>query len=343
MHSRYPFTLSLVLAILIVYPAMTCPAAGPATSTSSPTLTINQAIGSYRRAAADPIARAKAIDAALALGDAARAKLFAVVDRDAGRLLTQYQSKFGKAALVVGAALRKKHRLEVAKDQKAIRKLALGKPSKGAITSTADPALKRLTETLTPSRQDVIDSSRSLAKLAEDLAQKLADRAKLAANEDLDVEADIQSSEALAILMSLAVDRRHWAVLQANQKILPKLDPEEAVGLRYLNRIRMMLGMNPVSIDTRLGDAARDHSKDMHEKKFFSHTSPVRGKARFTQRAMRFKTTARAENIAQGYRSGKVTIMQWWHSPGHFTNMLNLRHMRVGLGRVVKTWTQMFG
>jgi len=91
-----------------------------------------------------------------------------------------------------------------------------------------------------------------------------------------------------------------------------------------------------------LYDAARDHAKDMVEKKFFAHDSPVPGKKTPWARAKRFGTSAHAENIAAGANTGADTIRLWWYSPGHHKNMMG-GHARVGLGRHKKTWTQLFG
>ncbi|HUU30568.1 MAG TPA: CAP domain-containing protein, partial [Phycisphaerae bacterium] len=60
-------------------------------------------------------------------------------------------------------------------------------------------------------------------------------------------------------------------------------------------------------------------------------------------RAKRFGTTARGENIAGGPTSGEAVIMKsWWYSPGHLKNMMG-DYGRVGLGCYEKTWTLLFG
>ena len=117
---------------------------------------------------------------------------------------------------------------------------------------------------------------------------------------------------------------------------------EEHLGTLELNRLRYLLGLSLVRIDPKLSDAARDHSKDMTNVGFFSHTSPVSGKRRFGQRAANFGTSASAENIAAGQRTGPGAIRAWWYSPGHHKNMLG-GHGRTGLGQHGSMWTQMFG
>ena len=88
--------------------------------------------------------------------------------------------------------------------------------------------------------------------------------------------------------------------------------------------------------------AARDHSNDMKQHKFFSHTSPVRGKKEFTKRAANFGASASAENIAINGGGGPVVVRAWYYSPGHHKNLFG-NHRRIGIGKAGRYWTQMFG
>ena len=130
--------------------------------------------------------------------------------------------------------------------------------------------------------------------------------------------------------------------LERNAAAIGELPREEYLGTLKLNQIRYLLGLNLLRIDPKLADASRDHSKDMHTLGFFSHTSPVEGKQSFGQRAANFGTSAGAENIAAGQRTGASAIQAWWYSPGHHRNMLG-GHRRTGLGQHETMWTQMFG
>lgn len=143
-------------------------------------------------------------------------------------------------------------------------------------------------------------------------------------------------------LLGLALGSQDQRALEANEALRGKTDAAEFAGTLELNRIRIVLGLNAVKIDEKLGNAARDHSNDMRTLGFFSHTSPVDGKHTFGDRASRAGTSAQAENIAQGHQRGEDAILGWWYSPGHHKNMLG-SHARTGLGRSETTWTQMFG
>src|SRR5205823_3169531 len=52
------------------------------------------------------------------------------------------------------------------------------------------------------------------------------------------------------------------------------LDKEEIANVRATNAYREALGILPVELDARLIQAARRHSKEMVELKYFSHHSP---------------------------------------------------------------------
>ena len=106
--------------------------------------------------------------------------------------------------------------------------------------------------------------------------------------------------------------------------------------------MRHKAGLPVLLIDVKLCLAARGHSQDLHEKGFFSHLSPVPGKATPGDRSRLAGTTGEAENISMGRSSPQEAIAGWWYSPAHHQNMM-AGHKRVGLGRHEKHWTQMFG
>jgi len=123
------------------------------------------------------------------------------------------------------------------------------------------------------------------------------------------------------------------AVLRYGEEGAKKLAP--AVEARCRSTMR--------AYQAAFNKAARGHCKDMVEKGFFSHTSPVPGKATPRDRARRAGTTANGENIAYGTTEPQRANQMWFHSPGHFKNMFGPRFRRVGLGYHERRWTQMFG
>lgn len=144
------------------------------------------------------------------------------------------------------------------------------------------------------------------------------------------------------LLLGLPLTPRDRRTLQENDLLRAAMDGEEFAGTRALNTLRYLLGLPMLRIDSKLGDAARDHSDDMVRLSFFDHSSPVPGKRSFADRASRFGTSANSENIATGHENGEGAIRGWWYSPGHHRNMLG-NHVRTGLGRSGTMWTQLFG
>ena len=155
-------------------------------------------------------------------------------------------------------------------------------------------------------------------------------------------ESYLLDEENLAVSLAAPLDPRTRAVLAMNAKLAEKIDPEEARAILELNLTRNLLGLPALAIDLNLCEAARDHSTDMEKQGFFSHESPVAGKKTPWDRAKRFGTTASAENIFKGTKSGKAANDGWFHSPGHHRNQMG-NHTRVGVGRSGGLFTQMFG
>lgn len=238
--------------------------------------------------------------------------------------------------------------------------------SKAAIKDRVDPRLKELGELLQPKFADILRADDDLDFELTDLRLAHTELRSwfalyASATEGLELHEDAQKHFAklpvpagpgpeqriddaitAATFAGLPMSDRDRKALQHNHALRGVVPHQELLGTLELNRIRYLLGLGLVRVDTKLSDAARDHSKDMATLGFFSHTSPVKGKERFGQRAANFGTSASAENIAAGQSTGHGAIRAWWYSPGHHKNMLG-GHGRTGLGQHGRMWTQMFG
>lgn len=135
------------------------------------------------------------------------------------------------------------------------------------------------------------------------------------------------------------------------------------------NRQRVANNLRPFDHHPDLEEAAAGHSRDMRDRGFFSHTSPVSGKQSLADRArlVGFSYRSLAENIAitfgieyeagrgvfnpqqnGGYFSythrgdpilnhsylglGRSVVNQWMNSPGHRANILNPELTHLGAG-----------
>ncbi len=137
--------------------------------------------------------------------------------------------------------------------------------------------------------------------------------------------------------------------------------PTEGVNTNFVdqvvsltNQFRAENGLAPLTSNPELQAAAQDHSKDMAQSDYFSHTS-LDGST-FSDRinAEGYKARALGENIAAGQPTPEAVVQSWIDSPGHRANLLNPAYTNIGVGYVdLKNdpgnlnygtyWTQDFG
>ncbi|TKG96387.1 CAP domain-containing protein [Puteibacter caeruleilacunae] len=98
-----------------------------------------------------------------------------------------------------------------------------------------------------------------------------------------------------------------------------------------------------VTWNKTLETVALQHSKDMVDNDFFSHTS-----SDGTSMAQRVKDANYdyryvGENVAYGFPTEKAVVEAWLDSPGHCRNIMNKNYTEMGVGRYEDHWTQDFG
>lgn len=368
--------LLLLLAALLLpaYPTGTPQADDPAASPSVPELL--RAARDPRRSLEERVA---SMEALLVLGPDALWSLAQQIEREAARLRRDYDAgrprflrAFERAAQKL--SLQRQGR-EALREIEEARSRILKGARDGALTSEyvaqiSTPALARLEELLWLDANDVFDAEPARFDEFAALLDSLLEQGHLVAlwrrahaslleagstsraralrepHDPVGEEEGLHTELELVALLALPMSGRDADVLRANRALARDaslgIEPEEAAGIERLNVIRILCALPALAIDPRLCDASRDHSKDMFELGFFSHTSPVKGKETPGQRAANFGTSGGAENIAAGQSTGPSAIAAWWSSPGHHRNQL-AGHTRIGLGRWESLWTQMFG
>jgi len=146
-----------------------------------------------------------------------------------------------------------------------------------------------------------------------------------------------------------ALRRFHFHALAAairawNETQFPLLDQGERENLVAVNDYRVSLGRVPLEIDHRLVQSARQHSKEMADLGYFSHSSPTEGRKSHTKRMkLAGYKGGHSENIANGAGSGEMAFWMWFSSPPHHKNMVKGGHSQFGVGRWGGLWTQNFG
>lgn len=121
---------------------------------------------------------------------------------------------------------------------------------------------------------------------------------------------------------------------------------EETAAWRLLNAYRTENGLAALACDTLALRVARGHSRDMCDRRYFSHYTPE-GTApwdRLRTAGARFRQAG--ENIAVGYDTAQGVHDGWVASDGHRKNMLTAVWTRAAVGLVDcngnRYWTQMF-
>lgn len=111
-----------------------------------------------------------------------------------------------------------------------------------------------------------------------------------------------------------------------------------------VNNIRVQNGLSRLKANWELSRVARYKSQDMHDKNYFSHTSPTYGSPFEMMRAFGISYRTAGENIAKGYTTPQAVVNGWMNSPGHRANILNSAFTQIGVGYVSSGyyWTQMF-
>ena len=111
--------------------------------------------------------------------------------------------------------------------------------------------------------------------------------------------------------------------------------------MELINARRYVLGLIPLRLDERLSNAARDHSKEMQQLKYFEHESPVEANKTPWDRAKNaaFEGQCMGENIYMGSAAPEAAFKGWWESDGHRFIMFQKDANTLGLGVVGVHWT----
>jgi uncharacterized protein YkwD len=109
-------------------------------------------------------------------------------------------------------------------------------------------------------------------------------------------------------------------------------DPEaEQRMLELLNQARQSVGLSPLVVDEALREVARGHSREMFERSYFSHTSPVTGSPADRARQAGIRPRVIGENLAYA-PNVRIAHEGLMDSPGHRENILRPTYGRVGIG-----------
>jgi len=105
----------------------------------------------------------------------------------------------------------------------------------------------------------------------------------------------------------------------------------EQLMLLLVNEEREKAGLQPLKLDGELSEAARAHTRDMHDNEFFSHVSSRTGSLRDRLHRAGITYRAAGENIGMAASIRDVNRLLF-ESPGHRANLLNPEFTHLGLG-----------
>lgn len=114
--------------------------------------------------------------------------------------------------------------------------------------------------------------------------------------------------------------------------------------VRLVNAERAKYGLAALTEDWELSRVARYKSQDMHDNRYFAHTSPIYGTPFQMIRAFGLSYRTAGENIAMGYATPAAVVAGWMNSEGHRANILSSAYTKIGVGYVAdgRYWTQQF-
>ncbi len=114
--------------------------------------------------------------------------------------------------------------------------------------------------------------------------------------------------------------------------------------VELVNVQRARNGLQPLSLDAGLCRFARVKSQDMHDDRYFDHTSPTYGSPFDMMRQFGITYASAGENIAMGYSTPEAVVNAWMNSSGHRANILSAKYTTLGVGFVSDGgyWTQWF-
>ena len=166
-----------------------------------------------------------------------------------------------------------------------------------------------------------------------DTMWKLAVQYQVGTSEIIDANPQVADPDLIYPGDVLAIPETDAAVRAYEQEVI-----------RLVNAERAKYGLAALEEDWELSRVARYKSQDMHDERYFSHTSPTYGTPFEMIRAFGLSYRAAGENIAVGYATPAAVVAGWMASEGHRANILSSSYTKIGVGYVAdgNYWTQQF-
>lgn len=157
----------------------------------------------------------------------------------------------------------------------------------------------------------------------------------------------VKNQVGLSELIALNPTLENPDLIYPGQKIIIAQNEQASVEqevVRLVNVERAKAGLSPLTSDWELARVAKYKSQDMHDKNYFSHTSPTYGSPFNMMKNFGISYKSAGENIAKGQKTAAQVVNAWMNSSGHRANIMSTSYTHIGVGYVVDGhyWTQMF-
>jgi hypothetical protein len=107
--------------------------------------------------------------------------------------------------------------------------------------------------------------------------------------------------------------------------------------IKMTNQARIAQGLDPLTVNAELVDAATKKATDMINQGYFSHTSPKGLSPWYWFTKAGYRYSAAGENLAKGFRESEYVHQAWMNSPTHKANILNETYKDIGVAVVSGT------
>lgn len=120
-------------------------------------------------------------------------------------------------------------------------------------------------------------------------------------------------------------------------------DGQVSTFVTQMNAHRESVGCEALAWHSATADVADDHSEDMQNRGFFSHTNPDGDTPwdRLAEGGVTWDGPA-GENIAQTSGGAESALSLWLNSSGHRANIENCAYSHHGVGLAGSYWTHVF-
>ncbi len=98
--------------------------------------------------------------------------------------------------------------------------------------------------------------------------------------------------------------------------------------------------VEPIVWNKNLEKAAKQHSEDMNNRDYFSHTGSDGSSTGDRIMQNNYLWSLYGENIGKGYSNEQAVVKGWINSPPHCKNIMNPRVKDMGVARSGAYWTQ---